>query len=97
MAQKDKMVDFPEYDPSAKVSFPPGPQPTAKSPFGKTPARKEKQSPEKQPYYQNYNPDPPAPDPSQTVPGMPDVRDPATKLPNGTDLDKLSPDVDLKT
>lgn len=97
MAKKDKMVDFPEYDPHAKVPFPPGPKAQAPaSPFGKTPARREKQAPEKQPYYQNYTPDPPAPDPSQTVPGMPDVRDPATKLPEGADLGKLSPDVDLK-
>lgn len=94
MANKDKMVDFPGYDPNAKVPFPPGKEPS--SPFGKTPQRPPKDAPKKTPLYENYNPDPPAPDPSQTVPGMPDVRDPDTRLADEADLGVLSPDVDLK-
>lgn len=96
MPEKDKMVDFPAYDPEARVPFPPEPAAEKSSPFGKTPARKAPDSPKKQPYYENYSPDPPAPDPSQTSPGMPDVRDPGTRLgAGGEDLAALSPDVDL--
>lgn len=94
MAAKDKMVDHPEYNPDERVSFPP--KGKSKTPFGKTPERKTEEKEAKQPYYETYNPDPPTADPSQTMPGAPDIRNPDTKLPEGTDLSKLSPDMDFK-
>ncbi|NLW79292.1 MAG: hypothetical protein GXY32_07785 [Ruminococcaceae bacterium] len=94
MADKDKMVDFPEYDPNARVPWPP--KPGSESPFGKKPVRKEEEKPEKKPYYETYDPDPPTADPSQTKPGAPDIRDPDTRLPEGTDLGELSPDIEHK-
>lgn len=93
MANKDKMVDYPGYDPDARIPFPPGP---GASPFGKSTPRKPEPKPEKKPYYETYDADLPAPDPSQTTPGAPDIRDPDTRLEGDADLGKLSPDVDLK-
>lgn len=93
MADDKKMVDYPEYDPNRRVPFPP-PE-GSQSPFGTPNKRKEEAPPKKQPYHENYDPDPPSADPSQTGLGA-DIRDPDNKLPEGTDLSKLSPDVDLK-
>ena len=92
MADKNKMVDFPDFNPDKRVPFPPGPG----SPFGQSPPKKKEEPEAKTPFYENYNPDPAAPDPSQTTPGAADIRDPAAKLPNDDELEKYSPDVDLK-
>lgn len=94
MADKNKMVDFPDYNPDARVPFPP--QPGDETPFGKSKPRKEQEQGEKQPYYETYAPDPPTPDPSQTTPGAPDIRDPATKNLSEEQLKDLSPNIDLK-
>lgn len=90
MKDKKEMVDFPEYEPEGRISFPPGPD---EKPV------KDKARPEEKrgkPYTETYDPDPKSADPSQTMPGAPDIRDPGTKLPPDEELHKLSPDVDLK-
>ncbi|MDL2219005.1 hypothetical protein LJC04_01525 [Ruminococcaceae bacterium OttesenSCG-928-O06] len=92
--KKDKMVDFPEYDPDRRVPFPPPAD--AKSPFGTPNTRKEAEAPKGPPYHQTYDPDPVTPDPSQTTPGAVDIRDPNARLPEDADLSKYSPDVELK-
>lgn len=87
---KKKMVDYPEYEPDGRIPFPPEP--------GEKPEDRPPRQPEaaaKPPYHEAYDPDPRSTDPSQTMPGAPDIRDPATKLPPDTDLSKLSPDVNL--
>lgn len=91
MSKDGKLVDYPDYDPSGKVPWPPVGEPT----IGPTGGRKP-ETPEKKPYYESYVPDPATPDPSQTDPGAPDIRNPDTRLPDDADLSKLSPDVELK-
>ncbi|MGD9559925.1 MAG: hypothetical protein AB7V55_04875 [Oscillospiraceae bacterium] len=91
---KDKMVDYPDYDPNQRVPFPP--QPGATSPFGTPGARKEEEQEPQKPYYETYDPDPVTVDPSQTTLGAPDIRDPHLKLPEDADLDELSPNIDHK-
>ena len=88
--KKDKMVDFPQYDPDRRVPFPP--PPGSESPFGQARPKKDAPAPEaKRPYYEDYDPDPPSPDPSQTTPGAPDIRDIGTQVPDG-ELPGLSPE-----
>ncbi len=123
MADKNKMVDFPQYNPDERVPFPP-PDPGAVTQrareacaaefdtqglntYAVAPddargenalenAQKKPEEAKEKPFYERYDPDPSAPDPSQTRPGEPDIRDPETRLPEGFDLQSLSPDVDLK-
>ena len=92
--KKDKMVDFPQYDPERKVPWPPPAD--AKAPYGEPSPVKEEAAPDKKPYHQDYPSETPTPDPSQTTPGAPNLRDPDTRLPDGEDLSKYSPDIDLK-
>lgn len=91
---KNKMVDYPDYDPDRRVPFPP--EEDAKTPFGTPNTRQDEPQPKGAPYHQTYQSEWPTPDPSQTTPGAPNLRDPDTRLPEDTDLSKLSPDIDLK-
>lgn len=92
MDDKKKMVDYPGYQPNAQVPFPPVGAPA--SPFGSGQGKRPQQKQDKTPYYENYIPDPPAPDPSQVLPGAPNIRDIDTKVPEDA-LAALSPDNDL--
>lgn len=93
MPEKNKMVDFPDYDPDKRVPFPPG-----GSPFGQTPPQKRtpEEPQQKKPFYEEYDPDPVTPDPSQTTPGAIDIRDPHAKPPSDDELGKYSPDIEHK-
>lgn len=58
MANKDKMVDSPNYDPDQRIPFPPK---SKSSPFGSTNKRSPEAQPAKKPFYEEYNPDPSQP------------------------------------
>ncbi len=96
MDEKKKMVDFPHYDPDSHVTFPPSEGAATCPPAPKRDHTQPPHETREKPYHQDYEPEFPTADPSQTTPGAPNIRDPHTKLPPDTDLSKLSPDVDLK-
>lgn len=89
---KDKMVDYPEYNPNERVPFPPGAGPTDELPDPPTPGQEAKK--EKGDYYQEYSPKSETTDTYQTTPGAPNLADPATRL-SDEEAKKLNPDVDL--
>lgn len=98
MKDKEKMVDFDHYAPNLqRVPFPPAegdyeqaaqnpPPPNASLKSGEVPL----------PYTQTYTPDAPAPDPSQTTPGAPNIRDPQTPMPSNEEIDALNKSANLK-
>lgn len=104
MANKEKSIDAPGYDPNLKhVPFPPTPEDyerakaagDSETAEGGPTAGDGAKAAGKQPYYENYTPDAPAPDPSQTAPGATDIRDPHARLAEGETTEKMSPDVNL--
>ena len=97
MSNREKSIDAPNYDPNLKhVPFPPNEEDYRQAREDLDAGRyEEKAVPPKAPLSDNYQPDAPAPDPSQTRPGATDIRDPGARLKPGEDASSMSPDVNL--
>lgn len=97
MDKKEKSVDAPGYDPNLKrVPFPPTPEDYRQAEKNLAEGLyAPKPEPEKVPYHENYPPEAPSPDPSQTMPGATDIRDPHARLAEDETTENMSPDVKL--
>lgn len=98
MKDKNSLVDFDQYDPNLKrVPFPPTQQDYEEAAKKPPPPDASLQPGEvARPYNETYVPHAPAPDPSQTTPGAPDIRDPDTPAPSAEEMERLNKSVDLK-
>lgn len=93
MSKKRELIDMPGYEAGQKVAFPPTQE---EDYMPRAPRDMPDEMPRKEPYTHTYEPETPAPDPSQTTPGAPDIRDPDVAAGGGIDAATYSPDPGLK-
>lgn len=99
MKEKDKLIDFPGYDPTLEhLPFPPSQEDYKNArqsdEIGVVGSHLQGEAPP--PYNETYVAEVPTPDPAQTTPGQPNIRDIDAPELTPEQLKALSPGNDLK-